>query len=143
MNVRDCMSREVRLTSPDDTIQTAAQMMRDADTGALPVGENNRLVGMITDRDIALRAIAEGHGALTPVREVMTDEIECVFETDDIRAAADKMSELKVRRLAVVNVDKELVGILSLGDIARADSGRHGAEALLGISERGGPHTHH
>jgi len=143
MNVRDCMSRQVRLASPDDTIQTAAQMMRDTDTGALPVGENDRLVGMITDRDIALRAIAEGHGALTPVREVMTGGIECVFEDDDLRAAADKMGDRKVRRLAVLSRDKRLVGILSLGDIATHDSGRHGAEALSGISEPGGPHTHH
>jgi CBS domain-containing protein len=140
MNVHDCMTPDVRLASPQDTIQAAALMMKEADAGAIPVGDSDRLVGMITDRDIAMRAIAEGRGADTPVREVMTDKIEYVFEDDDLAAASAKMSQLKVRRLAVLNRDKRLVGMVSLGDIAKSDSGRHGAEALSEVSAPGGPH---
>jgi CBS domain-containing protein len=139
MNVRDCMSTKVRLTSPQETIQQAAQAMKEADTGALPVGDNNRLIGMITDRDIALRAVAEGRGPQTPVGEAMSGKIEYVFEDEELDQAAEKMSELKVRRLAVLNRDKRLVGILSLSDLAQRGAA-HGAKALSGVSKSGGPH---
>jgi CBS domain-containing protein len=142
MNVRDCMSHDVHLTSPDETMQAAARMMKEADTGALPVGENDRLVGMVTDRDIAVRGVGEGRSFETPVREVMTTKIEYVFEDDDLGDVSAKMGELKVRRLPVLNREKRLVGIVSLGDIAKADSASYGAKALSGVSEPGGPHTH-
>lgn len=142
MNVRDCMSPQVRITSPQDTIQDAARLMKEADTGAIPVGENDRLVGMITDRDIAVRAIADGHSFETPVGDVMTHEIEYVFEDEDLRQASDKMGKLKVRRLPVLNRDKRLVGIISLGDMSKSDDASHGAAALSGVSKPGGPHMH-
>jgi CBS domain-containing protein len=141
MNVRDCMSPDVRITSPQETIRDAARLMKQTDTGALPVGENDRLVGMITDRDIAVRAVAEGRSADTPVREVMTREVEYVFEDDDLAAASSKMSQLKVRRLPVLNRDKRLVGILSLGDVSKNPDVSHGARALSGVSQPGGPHA--
>jgi CBS domain-containing protein len=136
------MSAEVRIASPQETIQTAARLMKEVDAGALPVGENDRLVGMITDRDIALRAVAEGKNFNTPVREVMTPEIQYVFEDDDLNDASSKMSDLKVRRLPVLNREKRLVGILSLGDISKSSDVSHGARALSGVSAPGGPHTH-
>jgi CBS domain-containing protein len=139
MHVRDCMSESVRITSPEQSIGEAAQLMKDCDAGALPVGENERLVGMITDRDIAIRAVAAGRDAKTPVREVMTREIQYVFEDDDLDEAAAKMSELKVRRLPVLNQAKRLVGVISLADMAR--SPKHGSEALSGVSMPGGPHA--
>jgi CBS domain-containing protein len=142
MNVSDCMSPDVRITSPHETIQAAARTMKEADAGALPVGENDRLVGMVTDRDIALRAVAEGKGPDTPIREVMTAEIQYVFDDDDLASASARMSELKVRRLPVLNHDKRLVGILSLGDVSKSDDHVHGVRALSGVSEPGGPHTH-
>lgn len=123
MTIRDCMSTDVRLTSPQDTIREAARTMKDADTGALPVGENDRLVGMVTDRDIAVRAVAEGKGIETPIREVTSGDLE-------------------VRRLPVLNRDKRLVGMISLGDLAKNGNGSQGAAALSGLSQPGGPYKH-
>jgi CBS domain-containing protein len=142
MNIRDCMSADVRLTSPQQTIREAARMMKDADAGALPVGENDRLVGMVTDRDIAIRAVAEGKGVETPIREVMTGDVEYCFDDEDVDNVALKMSELKVRRLPVLNRDKRLVGMVSLGDISKTGDGSQGAAALSGVSQPGGPHKH-
>ena len=141
MNVRECMSTDVRIATPQDTIQTAARTMKALDVGVLPVGENDRLVGMITDRDIALRAVAEGLDPDTPVRRIMTPEIEYVFDDDDLAGASTKMSALKVRRLPVLNRRRRLVGILSLGDVAQANDPVHMARALHGVTEPGGPHT--
>jgi len=141
MHVRDCMSHDVRITSPQATIRDAARLMKDVDTGALPVGDNDRLVGMITDRDIALRAVAEGKNVDTPVRDVMTPDIEYVFDDDDIDDATSKMSRSKVRRLPVLSREKRLVGILSLGDISQGGEASQGARALSGVSKPGGPHA--
>ncbi|MDB5361193.1 MAG: inosine-5-monophosphate dehydrogenase [Rhodospirillales bacterium] len=139
MIVSECMSRDVRVCSPDDTIRQAAAAMRGIDAGLLPVGENDRLVGMITDRDIALRAVADGKGNDTPIRDVMTLDVQYCFEDDDLDDAALKMSDLQVRRLPVLDRDKRLVGIVSLGDISKSGDGR--AEvALGGISRYGGEH---
>jgi CBS domain-containing protein len=143
MKVRDCMTHNVRLVSPDDTVQAAATMMKEIDAGVLPVGEDDRLVGMITDRDIAIRAVADGRGPQTPVREAMTREVRWVFEDEDLAEASDKMCEAKVRRLPVLSRDKRMVGIVSLGDLAMSDSGSYGAHALEGVSEPGGPHVQH
>lgn len=116
-------------------------MMREADAGALPVGENDRLVGMVTDRHIAVRAVADGKGPDTPVPEVMTGGLDYVFEDEDLDEVAVKMSDLKVRRLPVLNRDKRLVGIISLGDIARSDDASRGEAALSGAAQPGGPHS--
>jgi CBS domain-containing protein len=142
MNVSDYMTRDVTVVSPNDTLQQAAKIMGQLDCGVLPVGENDRLVGMITDRDIAIRAVAEGKDPVqTRVRDVMTREIKYCFEDDLLTDATDMMAELQLRRLPVISREKRLVGILSLGDVAREDEPRQAGEALQGISRPGGPHT--
>ena len=140
MRVGDVMTRDVEVTSPDDTIQTAAQLMKDIGSGALPVGENDRLVGMITDRDIAIRAVADGSPPdRTKVRDIMTSDIHYVFDDEDVGEVSGKMGQWQVRRLAVLNRDKRLVGIVSLGDLAleARDEARVGA-AAEGIAQPSG-----
>ncbi len=135
MNVSDVMTPDVVLASPGDTLQQAAAMMTDIDAGSLPVGENDRLVGMLTDRDITVRAVAKGKAPdRTTVREVMSPEINYIFEDESIEEAARVMSELQVRRLPVLNRDKRLVGIVSLGDLALTREDTAG-DALRGISQ--------
>ena len=141
MNVRDCMCPDVQITAPDTTLKEAAQMMKQIDAGSLPVGENDRLVGMITDRDIAIRGVAQGMGCDTPVREVMTKEMHYVFDDDDLDDVSMKMSDLKVRRLPVLNHQKRLVGIISLGDIAQSAQAAQASSALSGVTQPGGPHA--
>src|ERR671921_330413 len=118
MKVSEVMTRDVQLIEPTQTIREAARRMAELDAGIMPVREGDRLVGMITDRDIAVRAVAEGRGPDTPVREVMTDEVKYCFEDDDTNDVARNMAEIQVRRLPVLNQDKRLVGIVSLGDMA-------------------------
>ena len=141
MQVSEVMSPEVNVASPRQSIREAAQMMAAIDAGALPVGENDRLVGMITDRDIAVRAVASGKGPKTPVREVMSQEVKYCFEDEDLAHVAKNMAEIKVRRLPVMNREKRLVGILSLGDLALANGPDPAGNALCGISEPGGEHS--
>ena len=142
MNVSDCMTRDVSVVSPNDTIQQAAKIMAQIDAGVLPVAENDRLVGMVTDRDITVRGVGEGRDPVqTRVRDVMTSEVRYVYEDDSLEDAADNMAELQVRRLPVVSREKRLVGILSLADIAREHEPRQAGEALQGIARPGGQHT--
>ena len=141
MKVHEAMTRDVRISSPKQSIREAACMMAEIDAGALPVGENDRLVGMITDRDIAIRAVAAGKGPDTKVRDVMSKEVSYCFEDDDIDDVAEKMADAKLRRLPVLSRAKRLVGIVSLGDIAMMDGPSHAGEALCGISEPGGQHS--
>jgi CBS domain-containing protein len=141
MRVADAMSRDVRVASPNQTIQDASRIMSEIDAGALPVGEHDRLVGMVTDRDIAVRGVALGKGPETPVREVMTADVKYCFEDDDTDEVARNMGEQRVRRLPVVNRDKRLVGILSLGDIAISQEPEAAGEALSGVSQPGGKHS--
>jgi CBS domain-containing protein len=136
----DVMEREVRLTSPDQTIREAAATMAMADIGSLPVGENDRLVGIVTDRDIVLRAIAKGRDIDTKVRDVMTDRIQYCFEDDDIEKVAANMATLGVRRLAVLNHDKRLVGIVALSNMTSAGNGSATGRLLKGVAE---PHQAH
>ncbi|MCB4824975.1 CBS domain-containing protein [Roseicella aerolata] len=140
--VAEVMSREVRTASPEDTVQQATRLMRDEDTGVLPVGENDRLVGMVTDRDIALRLVAEGKDpARTRVREVMTPEVRYVFEDESLHRAVETMAEQQVRRLPVLNRDKRLVGIVSLGDLATGgQTPRLAGRALTGVTREAGLH---
>jgi CBS domain-containing protein len=141
--VGDVMHRDARLTNPEDTVQQVARVMREEDAGMLPVGEGDRLVGIVTDRDVALRLVADGRDpARTKVREVMTPEIRYVFEDEDLRAVAENMAEQQVRRLPVLNRAKRLVGIVSLSDLAR--EGRRpdlAGLALNRIARKGGQHT--
>jgi CBS domain-containing protein len=103
MNVEACMSTDIRIASPAQPIRDAARTMKEIDTGFLPVGENDRLVGIVTDRDILVRAIAEGKGPDTLVRDVMTQEVLYCFEDDDFGAISRRMGELQVRRLPAFN----------------------------------------
>jgi CBS domain-containing protein len=141
MQVREAMSDDVRIASPNQTIRDAAILMAKIDAGSLPVGDDDRLVGMITDRDIAIRAIALGKGPDTPVRDVMSQDVKYCFEDDDVGEVAQNMADIKVRRLPVLNKSKRLVGIVSLGDLALSDGPANAGEALCGISEPGGEHS--
>ena len=141
MKVKQAMTTEVRVASPDQTIRDAARLMAELDAGALPVAENDRLVGMITDRDIAVRAVAEGLPADTPISEIMSHEVLYCFEDQALDDVARNMGQVQVRRLPVVSRDKRLVGILSLADIAMTASNGEAGEALGKISRPGGDHT--
>ena len=141
MQVREAMSDDVRIANPNQSIRDAAILMAKIDAGSLPVGDNDRLVGMITDRDIAVRAVALGKGPDTPVRDVMSQDVKYCFEDDDVGEVAQNMADIKVRRLPVLNKSKRLVGIVSLGDLALADGPANAGEALCGISEPGGEHS--
>jgi CBS domain-containing protein len=143
MKVSEAMTRDVRVANPSETIRQAAQTMAEIDAGVIPVGENDRLVGIITDRDIAVRAVASGKSPDTPIRDVMSAEEVCYcFDDQEIDDVAANMADVKVRRLPVVDRNKRLVGILSLGDISQADNQSLPAgEALCGISEPGGQHS--
>jgi len=119
MKIRDIMTKDVELIHPDTLLRDAAQKMREADTGFLPVGEDDRLVGTLTDRDITIRAVAEGHDPkVARVREAMSDRLVFCLEDQDSSEAAELMAENEVRRLPVLNSDKRLVGVVSLGDLA-------------------------
>lgn len=141
MQVSEAMTRNVRVANIDETIEQAAQLMAGLDAGALPVSENNRLVGMITDRDIAIRAVARGKGPDTAVRDVMTDDVKYCFADQEIEEVTRNMGEVQVRRLPVIDRDKRLVGILSLGDVAVTTGNGAAGEALTGISRPGGEHS--
>ena len=132
----DLMSRDVKVISPEMTIQEAASQMREGDFGMLPVGEDDRMIGSVTDRDIAIRAVAAGKDGSTKVREVMSEGIFWVFEDESVEAAAKIISERQVRRLPVVDRNKRLVGIVALGDFAVESSEiKPAAEALSEISK--------
>ena len=134
MDIREVMTPDVVIASPDDTLQHAAEMMVDIDAGVLPVGEKDRLVGMLTDRDITVRAVAAGKApSECKVREIMSPEIKYVYEDESLEDAARNMSELQIRRLPVLNRDKRLVGIVSLGDLALKKKSTAG-DALKGVS---------
>jgi CBS domain-containing protein len=142
MKVHDSMTRDVQIATPSQSVRDAARLMAELDVGVLPVGENDRLVGMITDRDIVVRAVAAGYGPDTPVREVMSPQVQYCFEDQTVEEITANMGEIQVRRLPVVDRDKRLVGIISLGDIA-VQTGREqeAGAALSGISRPGGVHS--
>ena len=134
--VKDLMSRDVKVISPDMTISDAAKKMRDGDFGMLPVGEDDRMVGTISDRDIAIRAVAEDKEGSTMVRDVMSEGIVWVYEDDSVEQVATIMSKNQVRRLPVVSRDKRLVGIVALCDFAVESSEiQEAAKALSEISK--------
>jgi CBS domain-containing protein len=140
--VADVMERDVRIASPDDSVQQVARLMREEDTGILPVGDGDRLVGMVTDRDVAVRLVAEGRDpAQTKVRDVMTPDVRYVFEDEDVDHVAENMANQQVRRLPVMNRQKRLVGVVSIGDIAKGPNSGAAAHALKGVAREGGQHT--
>ena len=141
MKIREAMTPDVRTVGPEATIREAARIMAETDVGALPVAAGDRLAGMVTDRDIAVRAIAIGKGPDTTVGEVMTHEVLYCFDDDDIADVCENMADMQIRRLPVVNADKRLVGIVSLADIADASRAQVAGEALEGITRPGGRHN--
>jgi CBS domain-containing protein len=137
MQIRDIMTRDVQLVSPRDNLAKAATMMRDLDVGALPVSDDDRLVGMVTDRDITVRAVADNaKPEECLVSEVMSPAIKYVYDDQDTQEVARNMGDLQVRRLPVVSRDKRLVGIVSLADLALGtESEPYAKDALSGISQ--------
>ena len=135
MNIREVMTPNPRSVSPNDSIQNAACIMRDEDAGAVPVVDNGRAVGIVTDRDIVVRVVAEGGQLSRPVRDIVTSSLVSVTPDMSTREAAELMSEHQIRRLPVVENDR-LVGIVSIGDLAvkEGKDGRIG-DTLQHISE--------
>lgn len=141
MKVSEAMTRYVALINPDQTISEAARMMAEHDAGALPVGENDRLVGVVTDRDIAVRAVARRLPPDTPVREVMSHDVLYCYEDEDVEHVTRNMGEQQVRRLPVLNREKRLVGIVSFGDLSHSARPDTVGEAIAHISKPGGEHS--
>jgi CBS domain-containing protein len=140
MKVSEVMTRDVQTVRPDQTAREAASFMLRADAGSIPVTEGDRLIGMITDRDIAVRGVAEGHGPDTPVRDLMTNDMITAREDDDTDDVAARMSQAQVRRLPVVDNQERLCGIVSLGDLSRQGDDDAAEQALQGVTEPGGRH---
>lgn len=141
MKVRESMTQDVLVAHPDQSVAEVARLMVERDIGVLPVGENDRLVGMLTDRDIAVRVVAEGKGPETKVSEAMSREVLYCYDDDDLNTVAGSMADLQVRRLPVVNRDKRLVGIVSIGDVAICEGARLTGRAVASISAPGGAHS--
>lgn len=142
MKIAECMTQDVEIVNPDQPIREAARFMLRADAGIMPVSEGDRLVGMVTDRDIAVRAVAEGRGPEAPVRDIMSGDVLFCFEDDEVEEVAMKMSDAQVRRMPVLSrEDETLVGIVSLGDISRSEQSEAAAVALEGITDPGGAHN--
>ena len=141
MKVSEVMTRDVRTVRPDQTAKEAASFMLSEDAGSMPVSDGDKLIGMITDRDIAVRGIAKGHGPDTPVSELMTDDIVCAREDDDIEEVATKMSRAQVRRMPVIDANERLCGIVSLGDLSREADTQSADQALQGVSAPGSKHN--
>jgi len=131
--ISEVMTSEVQVVQPDDTLQDAAAIMAEQDVGALPVCDGSRLQGMITDRDIAVRAVANGRDADTPVREVMSEDVIWCSEDDGTQDVLERMGQRQIRRIPVVDANRNLVGIVSLGDLAIEDE-ENVDEALRSIS---------
>ena len=124
MKISDVMTRDPQVIGPDEPIQAAARKMKELDVGVMPVCDGDRILGMITDRDIAIRAVADGKDpSTTKASDVMTSDVLWCFEDEDLGPVAKKMSDRQVRRMIVVDHDKKLVGIVSLGDLAIEEEG--------------------
>ena len=136
MQLSQILTRDPEVIGPDTSVKEAAQRMRSMDVGSLPVCDGRRLLGMVTDRDITIRITAEGRDpASTPVQEAMTPDIQYVFADQDVRDAAKIMREQQIRRLPVLDREKRLVGIVSLGDIATTGQDQLSGDALESISQ--------
>ncbi len=140
MNIRELMTADIQTVSPTDSVQQAAGFMLSADTGSIPVCENDKVVGMITDRDIAVRGTAKGLGPDCKVSEVMSGDIVCARDSDDVQAIAKQMAESQVRRMPVVDSSERLVGMVSLGDLSREGKQEAASTALEGVSAKGSQH---
>ena len=140
MQIREAMTPDVRTVTPGTTLREAAHLMAGIDAGVLPVSEGDRLVGMVTDRDIAVRGVAEGCGPEARVCDIMSREVKYCFDDAEADEVLVNMAEIQVRRMPVVDHDKRLVGIISLADLDREEPARSG-HALRHITEPGGNHN--
>ncbi len=138
--VRDFMTTSIETVSPEQTAMDAAAFMLSTDTGSIPVCDGDKVIGMITDRDIAVRGVAAGKGPECSVRDLMTNNIVCARDSDDVDTVAQRMADSQVRRLPVIDSSDKLVGMVSLGDLARETSGESAHEALEGVSAEGSQH---
>jgi CBS domain-containing protein len=136
MKVKDAMHKGVDWVSPDTPVTELAKLMRDHDVGAIPIGENDRLVGMVTDRDIVCKGLAQDNfdASGATARDVMTAVIHCCRDDDDLAKAVRHMDELKVRRLPVINKSKRMIGILTLGDVSHSASADLLMECIKSVS---------
>ncbi len=139
MKLGKLMTRQVEVVAPSASLRQAARMMRDHDVGPVPVVENGRVVGILTDRDIAVRAVADGRDPeKTTVADIMTRDVDCCREDEDVEAAAQLMSDRQIRRLVVLDREQRLAGIVSLGDLALAvDSPAMVSAVLEDVSKPG------
>jgi len=135
MMIRSIMSRHVHVLDAGASMRAAAQMMQREDIGSVPISEDDKLVGMVTDRDIVVRAVAEGWQIDTPLREVMSNGVKYCYDDDSVDDVARNMSDLGVRRLPVVDRDKKLVGFVSLANISSAGNARATDELLQGTAQ--------
>ena len=138
--IRDLMTTLVETVGSDATAKDAAAFMLSADTGSIPVCDGDKIIGMITDRDIAVRGVAAGKGPDCCVRDLMSSDVVFARDSDDVQSVAKRMSEAQVRRLPVIDANDKLVGMVSLGDLARETSGESAHRALEGVSATGGQH---
>jgi len=142
MKVHDIMTSNVRCIGPDTSLREAAKLMGELDLGALPICDNDRLAGMLTDRDIALKGVAHGcDPEKTTARDAMSEGIVFIYEDQDVGEAARLFETKQIRRLPVLNREKRLVGIISLGDLAVNASEGLGGEALKEVSQPSHAHT--
>ncbi|MEX0923528.1 MAG: CBS domain-containing protein [Rhodovibrionaceae bacterium] len=135
MNTKDIMTPTTEVVGPDTPVGDVARKMRDGDLGMLPVAENDKLIGILTDRDLAVRVLAENKGADIPAKEAMSDEVFYLYDDVSVDEAARNMGDMAVRRFPVVDREKNLVGVISLGDIAKDGQNQAAGEALRKISK--------
>ena len=140
MKVSEVMTKDIETVRPDQQARDAARFMLQADAGSITVTDGERLVGMITDRDIAVRGVALGYGPETLVSELMTSGVVSAHADEPVEEAARKMGEAQVRRLPVIDDQERLVGIVSLGDLARETDEDTAGQALEGVSAPGSQH---
>lgn len=135
MKISEVMTRDVRTARPDQTIKEAAKLMENIDSGAILVNDQDRLVGMITDRDITIKAVAQGLDGETPIRKVMSGSIRYCYEDEDVEQVAKNMADIQMRRLPVLSRAKRLVGVVSLGNIASTRSKEACSTVLRGVAQ--------
>jgi CBS domain-containing protein len=140
MKITDVMTTDIQKVSPVDTAQQAASFMLKADTGSIPVCEGDKIVGMITDRDIAVRGTAKGLGPDAKVSQLMSDDVICASCNDSVEDIARQMAERQVRRMPVIDENQQLVGMVSLGDLSRHEKDQAATTALEGVTQPGGDH---
>ena len=140
MKISEVMTRQVATVTAEQTVQEAASFMLQGDAGSIPVTDGDRLIGMITDRDIAVRGVAKGRGPDTPVRDLMSTGLVCARQDDETSEVAARMSEAQVRRLPVIDDSERIVGIVSIGDLTRESELEDAFVALEGVSAPGNQH---